>query len=115
MRDHRGPDLLRGGIAAVLRLGTLAAVVAIAIGYLMLLASGDAPGTQPLLELLPAGGGGAVVGIGLFGLTMLPVAVLTVAAVGFWRRGEQREMALSLLVLALLVGGAVAGAIVTAG
>jgi uncharacterized membrane protein len=107
--------MLRGGIAAVLRLGTLAAVVAIGIGYLMLLASGDAPGTQPLLELLPDGGGGAVVGIGLFVLTVLPVAVLGVAAIGFWRRGERREMALSLLVMTLLVAGAVAGAIVTAG
>jgi hypothetical protein len=90
-------------------------VVAIGVGYLMLLVSGDAAGTQPLLELLPDGGGGAVVGIGLFGLTLLPVAVLTVASIGFWRRGERREMALSLLVLALLVAGTVAGAIVTAG
>ena len=115
MKDRRRPDLLRGGIAAVLRLGTLAAVVVIGIGYLMLLASGDAPGTQPLLELLPGGGGGAVVGIGLLGLTLLPVGVLAVAATGFWRRGERRELALSLLVLGLLVAGVVAGAVVTAG
>jgi uncharacterized membrane protein len=110
---HR-PDLLSGGIAAVLRIGTLAAMAAVAVGYLLLLASGDEPGAQPLLELLGGGGGGAVIGIGLLALTLLPAAVLAVAALGFHRRGERRHALVALVVLGLLGAGLVAGVLVTA-
>jgi uncharacterized membrane protein len=110
---HR-PDLLGSGIAAVLRIGTLAAMAAVAVGYLVLLASGDEPAAQPLLELLEGGGGGAVIGIGLLALTLLPAAVLAVAALGFHRRGERRYALVTLGVLGLLGAGLVAGALVTA-
>ena len=115
MREPQGPDLLGAGIAAVLRIGTLASIAAVAIGYVMLLASGEEPGTLPLLQLLGAGGGGAVIGVGLLGLTLLPAGVLAVAAAGFVGRGERRYAVTALLVLALLGAGIVAAMVVTAG
>lgn len=111
----RRPDLLREGIGAVLRFGTLAAIAAVGIGYLLLLGSGDAPGTQPLLELLNDGGGGAVVGIGLLVLTLVPIGVLVVAAAGFWKRGERRELVVTVVVLALLALSLAAGVLLTSG
>lgn len=112
---NRRPDLLREGIGAVLRFGTLAAIAAVGIGYLLLLESGDAPGIQPLLELLRDGGGGAVVGIGLLLLTLLPIGVLVVASIGFWKRGERRGLVVTLVVLALLALSLVAGVLLTSG
>lgn len=112
---NRRPELLREGIGAVLRFGTLAAIAAVGIGYLLLLESGDAPGAQPLLELLREGGGGAVVGIGLLVLTLLPIGVLVVASVGFSRRGERRGLVVTLVVLALLALSLVAGVVLTSG
>ncbi len=112
---RRRPDLLREGIGAVLRFGTLAAIAAVGVGYLLLLDSGDAPGTQPLVELLKDGGGGAVVGIGLLVLTLVPIGVLVVAATGFWRHGERRELVVALVVLALLALSLVAGVLLTSG
>jgi uncharacterized membrane protein len=111
----RRPDLLREGIGAVLRFGTLVAIAAVAIGYLLLLDSGDAPGTQPLVELLSDGGGGAVVGIGLLVLTLVPIGVVGVAAAAFWKRGERRELVVTLVVLALLALSLVAGVVLTSG
>ena len=115
MSDLRGPDLLGEGIASVLRIGTLASIAAVAIGYAMLLASGDEPGMLPLLELVGAGGGGAIIGIGLFGLTLLPAGVLVVAAVGFMRRAERRNALTALLVVGLLGAGLLAAILLTAG
>jgi hypothetical protein len=113
--DLRRPDLLSDGIAAVLRVGTVASIAAVAIGYTVLLASGDEPGTLPLLELVGAGGGAAAIGIGLLGLTLLPAGVLVVAAVGFMRRGERRNAVTALLVVGLLGAGLVAAILLSAG
>jgi hypothetical protein len=115
MGGPRRPELLGAGIAAILRFGTLASMAAVAIGYAWLLASGVEPGTRPLLELIGAGGGGAVVGIGLLGLTLLPAGVLGMAAAGFIGHGERRRAVIALIVLALLVGGLVTAILVTAG
>lgn len=115
MGDPRRPELLGAGIAAVLRIGTLISMAAVAAGYGWLLASGVEPGTRPLLDLIGEGGGGAVVGIGLLGLTLLPAGVLAVAAVGFIGHGEGRRAGVALAVLALLVAGLVTAILVTAG
>lgn len=114
MSGSQRPGLLGDGIGAVLRIGTLVAMAAVAVGYLLLLGSSDDPGAQPLLELVAGGGGGAVIGIGLLALTLIPAAVLAVAALGFHRRGERRHALVALGVLALLGAGLVAGVLVTA-
>jgi hypothetical protein len=99
----RDRDLLGSGIAAVLRLGTLGTLGAVGIGYVVALVSGDDPGGRPLMELLGDGGGAALIGGGLLGLTLIPAGVMAVAAAGFRRRGEGRLVAATLLVFALLL------------
>jgi uncharacterized membrane protein len=101
--DSNGNDLLGKGIAAVLRIGTLLAIAAVGLGYLLVLVSGEEPGSPPLLALLQAGGPSAVIGVGLFGLTLLPMVVLVVAAAGFRRLGERRLVLTSLGALVLLL------------
>jgi uncharacterized membrane protein len=105
--DSSGSDLLGRGIAAVLRIGTLVAIAAVGLGYLLVLASGEEPGSPPLLALLQAGGPSALIGIGLFGLTLLPMVVLVVAAAGFRRLGERRLVLTSLVTLILLLASLV--------
>lgn len=101
--DDRDP-ILAGGIATTLRLGTVLTVAVVATGYLVALATGD-PGTGavPLTDLIGSGLAPALLGTGLFGLTLLPIAMLTVAAVGFARRGERRMLGVSVGVAILLV------------
>jgi hypothetical protein len=99
----RGRDLLGAGIAAVLRVGTLAAIAAIGIGYLLLLASGEDPGSPSLVHLVQGGGAPALVGLGLLALTLLPMVVLGVAVAGFQQLGERRLVLTSAIVLILLV------------
>lgn len=115
MSAPRRTELLGDGIAAVLRIGTLVSMAAVAAGYAWLLASGVEPGTRPLLDLVGAGGGGAVVGIGLLGLTLLPAGVLAVAVAGFVGHGERRRAITALIVLAMLVAGLVTAILITAG
>lgn len=103
MIDPRGRGLLGSGIATVLRVGTLVAMAAVAIGYLLLLASGQNPGSPPLIALIRDGGAAAIIGLGLFGLTLLPVLVLGVAVIGFRRLREDRLVVTALLALVLLL------------
>lgn len=103
MSGHHRSELLGGGIAAVLRVGTLVAIAAVGIGYLAILASGEASASQPLVELLGGGGAPALIGIGLLGLTMIPAVVLATTAIGFWHAGERRRVATALGVLGLLL------------
>lgn len=110
---HDQGDLLGRGIASVLRGGTLAAIAAVGIGYLISLASGEEPGQRPLTDVVAAGGGGALIGAGLLVLTLVPVGVLAVAAIGFARHGERRHVAATLMVLALLVASLATAAVVT--
>lgn len=100
-------DLLGRGIATVLRGGTLVAVAAIGIGYVAILVTGEDPGAVPLLELVSDGGAPALLGLGLLGLILIPAVSLGVAALGFRQRGEDRRVATSLAVLALLVASLV--------
>lgn len=112
MIDPRGHQLLGSGIAAVLRIGTLVAIAAIGIGYVVLVASGEDPGSPSLVDLLDGGGAAALIGLGLFGLTLLPVVMLTVAAIGFRRLREQRLVITTLVVIVLLLASlATAGAL----
>jgi uncharacterized membrane protein len=91
----------------------MATVAAIGIGYLALLANGEEPGPVPLVHLLGEGGAQALLGLGLLGLTLTPVAALAVAAVGFRQRGEHRLVTISLAVIGFLLASAVVAAILT--
>lgn len=102
-------------IARVLRIGTLAAVVTVAVGYVLALVGGGAgPGPRPLGELLGAGTADAIIAVGLLGLTLLPFAVLAVAASTFVAQGERRYVGATLVTLALLVGSVAAAALLAA-
>lgn len=94
---------MRNGIAGVLRLGTLVAIAAVGIGYALTLLGGARPGSTPLVTLLQGGGGPAIVGLGLFALTLLPAVVLGVAVVGLRRAGERRLAWTALVTLLLLL------------
>jgi uncharacterized membrane protein len=113
MIDPRGRGLLGSGIASVLRVGTLVAMAVVGIGYLLLLASGQDPGSPPLVALIQDGGAAAIVGLGLFGLTLLPVLVLGVAVIGFRRLHEHRLVATALLALLLLLASLATAVVLT--
>lgn len=101
-------------IAAVLRGGTLLAVAAVGVGFVLgLIDGGPGPGARPIVELIGGGGPDAFIGAGVLGLTLLPVLVALVAAVTFGAAGERRHGLTSLAVLALLVGSLVTAALVT--
>lgn len=91
------------GVAAVLRVGTLLAVAAVAAGLAAaLLGAGPAPGPTPVLDLLAGGGADAIIAAGLLGLTLIPVAALGVALVALLGSGERSRAALTAVVLVLL-------------
>lgn len=98
-------------IADVLRIGTVLAVGALAAGLVLVLIDGaPEPGTRPLVELVMRGGGDALVAVGLLGLTLVPVAVVVTAAIGFGRSGDRRALWISALVLGLLLFSLAVGA-----
>jgi len=107
------PDPVRTLIARPLRYGTLIAVAVIAIG---LIASVGQPveiqrEPVPLLDAVFAGGGPAIIAIGLLLLCLVPLAVALAAAAAFARRGEPRYLGSSLLVVVLLAAGLVVPAV----
>ena len=106
-------DLLGRGIAAVLRVGTLVAMAAVGIGYVAILLSGEDPGRRALVHLIGDGGAPAVLGLGLLALTLIPALALGVAAAGFRQRGEDRRVAISLAVMALLLGSLAVAIVLT--
>jgi uncharacterized membrane protein len=107
-----GPALGRR-VAAILRIGTLVAVLAITLGYVVaLIAGGPGPGARPLGELIGAGDGDALSSAGLLGLTLLPLGVLGVAAHSFHAAGERRYLIACLVTLALLITSLVIAAVV---
>lgn len=96
-------DWLRDGIAAVFRIGTLVAMAIVGAGYLIAVVSGAGEGQQPLLDQLRGGGSAAVIAAGLLALTLLPVAVVIAAGIGFARSGERRSLLTAIAVLVLLL------------
>lgn len=113
MREQRRRyDWLTDGIAAVFRIGTVVAMGIVAIGYLMGLVSGTGEGRQPFVDQLSGGGSVAVIAAGLLVLTLLPVAVVAAASIGFAQARERRPLMTALLVLALLVASIVTAAVI---
>ena len=105
MSPERGRELIGPGIAGVLRYGTAVAIASIGVGYVLALIGGD-PGTGPrsALDLLSRGGPPMLMTAGLLILTLIPVVMLVVAAVGFASLRERRTAWASLLAVVLLVG-----------
>ena len=103
MSDHQDSDWLRDVVALVFRAGTLISIATIAIGYVLHLAGDGEPERGSLLAQIVAGGPGAIMAVGLFGLTLLPVGVVVALAVGFARGGERGRAILSVGVLVLLL------------
>lgn len=107
-RDARRRSL-HEGVAAVLRIGTLVAMAFVATGYGLALFLGAVPaGPLPVLELMGEDIHSTLVGVGLLGLALIPVAMVLAAAVAFASFGERRMLATSVLVVLLLVGALVA-------
>lgn len=110
------PASLEVALAHVLQLGTYASVAMIGIGSLLFLGSGGSPtqggppfdlSTLPadLLALRPAG----FLWLGIVGVLATPALRVTRALLGFWRRAEQRMVAVSALVLVVIGFGVIVG------
>lgn len=99
------------GLAAILRAGTVVAVMATGGGLAWAVTSGvEGRSDGGVLELIGAGGPDALIGAGLLGLALVPIAALTAALVAFGRAGEQRaarEVALVLVLVLASLGIAV--------
>jgi hypothetical protein len=113
MRATAATGALGAAIVRVLRAGTLIAVVGIGVGY-VLATAGDRPepGGRPVTELIAAGGGDAMIGAGLLVLILTPAVALATAALVLARCGERRSALVGFLVVTLLAGGVLVGALI---
>lgn len=105
-RDTGPGERLSTLLALPLRIGTVAAVVLVAIGLVMSWLGPSRPSSvehQPLIDTIRAGGASAVTSVGLLLLTLVPLAVAMGAVIGFWRAGERRYLVGSAVVTGLLV------------
>jgi uncharacterized membrane protein len=84
----------------------------VGVGYLMGRITGAGDGKRPLVDQLTSGGPVAVMAAGLLVLTLLPVAVVAAASVGFAQSGERRRLWTALLVLGLLLASIVTALVV---
>jgi hypothetical protein len=109
-----GRDDLSRWLAGTLTGGTVAAVLVVGIGLAGAAAFGGSleTGGAPLGEVLLTGGPAAVVAAGLVILGLVPLAELAVAGIAFARGGERRYVVVTLGVLALVVAGVVASALI---
>ena len=110
------PASLELALSHVLQLGTYVSVALIAIGSILLLASGGSP-LQPgpaldltqlpadLLGLRPAG----FLWLGIVGVVATPALRVGRALLGFLRRDERRMVAVSGLVLGVILVGVIVG------
>jgi uncharacterized membrane protein len=99
-------------IATVLRGGTLVAVAAVGVGFVLsLVAPEPDPGARPLVDLIAAGGPDAFTAAGMAALTLVPVAMLAVAAVSFLRSGERGPFLTTVAVAGMLLVSLAAAAL----
>ena len=100
-------------IAAILRVGTILAVLVIGIGFLVASMTGlPSRGARPLTDYVTRTGPDTPIAIGLVGLTLLPLVVLAFAARGFARSGERERLVTTLVVLALLAASLVVSVLI---
>jgi uncharacterized membrane protein len=107
---------LETALAHVLQLGTYVSIGLVAVGSVLLLASGGSPlaGGPPLtldgvvadlIALRPAG----FLWAGIVGVLSTPAVRVVRAMLGFLRRDEQRMTMVALLVLVVIAVGVVVG------
>ena len=114
--DGRDAGELGRGIAAILRVGTIMAVLTISVGFIVASMTGlPSRGGRPLTDYLTIPGPDAPIAVGLFALTLLPMIAIAYAARVFARGGERHRLAMSLIVLALLGASLVVAAAVGRG
>lgn len=101
--NGRDAGELGRGIAAILRVGTIMAVLTIGVGFIVASMTGlPSRGGRPLTDYLTVPGPDAPIAVGLFALTLLPMIAIAYAARAFARSGERHRLVMSLVVLALL-------------
>jgi hypothetical protein len=101
------------GIAAILRVGTILAVLVIGIGFLVASMTGlPSRGARPLTDYVTRTGPDTPIAIGLVGLTLLPLIVLVYAARAFARSGERERFVTTLAVIALLAASLVVSVVI---
>jgi uncharacterized protein DUF1634 len=104
------------GIAAILRVGTVLAVLVIGIGFVVASMTGlPSRGGRPLTEYVTRSGPDAPIAVGLLGLTLLPIIVLVYAARWFAESGERDRLVTTLVVLGLLVASLVVAVLIGPG
>ena len=110
------PRELEATIARLLSIGTYLSIALVAIGVVLLLASGAspldaAPGLDvgrlgpDLAALRPAG----FLWLGILGLIVTPAARVSAALVGYARAGERPMVLVSVLILAVIAVGVAVG------
>ena len=106
--DSTPRTTLGEGIAAILRVGTILAVLVIGIGFLVASMTGlPSRGARPLTDYVTRTGPDTPIAIGLVALTLLPLVVLIYAARAFAGSGERERLITTLIVIALLAGSLV--------
>ena len=107
---------LEATIARLLSIGTYLSIGLIAIGVVLLLASGASPLDPPpvfdlarlpadLAALRPTG----FLWLGIVGLLATPAARVAAAGVGYARSGERRMVLVALLILVVIAVGVAVG------
>jgi Protein of unknown function (DUF1634) len=103
------------GIAAILSIGTVLAVLVVGIGFAVASMTGlPSEGARPLTDYLVDTGPDTPIAVGLLALTLLPLIAVGFAARAFAAGGERRHLGAALVVLALLAGSLVVGAVLGA-
>jgi uncharacterized membrane protein len=101
------------GIAAVLRIGTVLAVLVIGIGFVVASMTGlPSKGARPLTDFVTDSGPDTPIAVGLFALTALPLIAIGYAARAFAADGERRQLATTLVVLVLLAASLAVAAVI---
>lgn len=109
---------LESTLARVLQAGTYASIGLVAVGLVLLIASGGSPLDQgPPLDLaavaadLAGGRPAGYLWLGILGIVATPALRVAGALVGFWARGERRMAVIALLILVVVALGVLAGVV----
>ena len=113
--DPRDADL-EPTLARVLQIGTYVSIGLVTVGTVLLLGAGISPlAASPQLrvdQLVPdilAARPAGFLWLGILGICATPGLRVVSAAIGFWRRGEQRMVAVAVLILAVVAAGVIIG------
>jgi len=116
LRMDRSATDLEPALARLLQAGTYVSIALVGIGTVLLLAAGISPlaGGPPLdVREIPAdiaaGRPEGFLWLGILGICATPSLRVVGALIGFWRRGEQRMVAVALLILVVVAAGVVVG------